>query len=91
MLEVLTSAVAGLTAAGARTEEIALPISLNESDVLFQQLLAGVASPFQPEPVIEFFQAVAHDADPHDRSPLTQWARGVTPAGPRMAACPGKT
>ena len=65
----LTSAVAGLTAAGARTEEIALPISLNDSDVLFQQLLAGVASPFQPEPVIEFFQAVAHDADPDDRSP----------------------
>ena len=78
VLEVLTSAVAALTAAGARTEEIALPISLNDSDVLFQQLLAGVASTFQPEPAIEFFQAVAHDADPDDRSPLTQWARGVT-------------
>jgi amidase len=78
VLDVLTSAVAALAAAGAGMREVTLPISLNDSDLLFQQLLAGVTSQFQPEPVIEFFQAVAHDADPDDQSPLTQWARGVT-------------
>jgi amidase len=76
--EVLTGAVAALVAAGARIKKVALPIPLDYSDPLFQQLLAGTTSSFQPEPVIEFFQAVADGADPDDNSPMTQWARWVT-------------
>ena len=78
VLEVLTGAVAALDAAGARIEEVALPIPLNLSDPLFQQLLAGMTAQVQPDPAIEFFQAVADGADPDDSSPLTQWARWVT-------------
>jgi amidase len=78
VLEVLTGAVAALGVAGARVEEVSLPIPLDHSDSLFQQLLAGLTSQFQPDPVIEFFQAVAHGADPEDDSALTRWARWVT-------------
>lgn len=78
VLDVLSAAVGALSAAGARIDHVPLPVPLGESDRLFQQLLAGTTSQFQPEPALDFFTAVAQGAEPADESPLTQWSRWIT-------------
>jgi amidase len=75
---VLDSALAGLRAASATIDVTARPVDFGESDALFVQTLGGAVSNMQPAEAVEFFAAVAAGADPHDTTPLTQWARAVT-------------
>lgn len=78
VIDVLRSTIDSLRAAGATIEEVALPVSLAESDALFQQCVAGFVADTQPEHVMDFYRAVAAGADADDPSPVTQWARWST-------------
>jgi amidase len=75
--KVMATAVEALRSAGARIDEPVPPVPLADSDLLFQQVLAGVTAAYQPQPVIDFMQAIADSGDSR-ALPAVQWARWVT-------------
>jgi len=72
---VLHDAVGRLRDAGANIDDTALPVSLADGFPLFQQILAGAASTFLPEPMMEQMRAIVAQTDPADASPAVMWAR----------------
>jgi amidase len=75
VLDVLGSLVTTLRSSGATLEDTPPAAPLSDTDLLFQQTLAGVTAAFQPPPTLEVYAGLVARADPDDTGPLIQWAR----------------